>query len=159
MQLKNAIEAMDDSTVIFVGSKTGFVFIGTKAEWNRDKDEINSWCEEFTRNEVEMATDSWEKAICSGLPMKDKYVNHDKWASDAFAAITKLGNAQRRLIDARKANKKFKPIEKRLVVEEYDRTVPGEVGRVLIVGGTEVGKYWLKDEYDTKSIVQSKEGW
>lgn len=152
MQLKNAIEAMDDDTVIFVGSKTGFVFIGTKEEWKRDKDKINAWCETFTRNEVEMATESWEKTIFCGLPKRDEYTNYDRWAKDSFEAIVKLGNAQKRLIEARRALKKYKELENRLVAEEYDRTVPDDYGHVFIVKGTEIGKYWLRKEYITKVI-------
>lgn len=155
MQLKNAIEKMDDNTVMYIGSKVGYVFIGTKEEWYRDKDAIEKWCKQATLNEVAMAREAWERNIYTGLPKREDYGDPDRWAGDAFAAVTKLSISQKRLIEAKRANKNYKELERRLVVDEYEKQDPDEPGHVFIVGGTEAGKYWIRSEYISKRMGEA----
>lgn len=156
MQLKRAIERMDDKTIIFIGSKTNFFFIGTKSEWYRDQEAIENWCSRFTKNEAVLARESWEKTIYSGLPVRSNFANYDSWAKAAFDAVTNLGNTQRRLINSKRALKDYRPVQDRQIVEEYDRIVPDEdPGRIFIINGSEVGLYWTREEYKTKKIEES----
>ena len=151
--LKNAIKELGENDIFYLGSKTNFFFIGTKAEWERDQEEVEQWCHEFTDNEVINARENWERTIFAGLPDRSKYATYEKWAEDCEATISKLGRAQKRMIMARRAAKAYRPVINRAVVEGYDRTVPGEPGKIFIVSGTEVGRYWSRDEYINKTGV------
>lgn len=156
MQLKKAIERMDDKTIIFIGSKTNFFFIGTKSEWYRDQEAIENWCSRFTKNEAVLARESWEKTIYTGLPARSNFATYDSWADAAFVAITTLGNAQKRLINSERSLKEYRPVQERQIVTEYDRTVPDEdPGRIFIINGSEVGLYWTRREYQSKKIEES----
>lgn len=152
--LKNAIEKLKNDDIFCVGSRTGYFFIGNKAEWERDKDEIESWCNAFTKNAEVAAKEVWKKRVYEGLPdIREKYSNYTKWYNETRQAIQHLAMAQKRLDESRKTVKKYKPVLNRTVIQEYARDIPGEgIATVFLIGGVEVGKYWSREEYVTKKV-------
>lgn len=152
--LKNAIAKLGDDDIFCVGSRSSYFFIGNKAEWERDKDEIESWCNASTKNAEVAAKETWEKRVYDGLPdIRDKYSDYAKWYNETRQAILQLGMAQKKLDESKKAVKNYRPVLNRAVIHEYVRDIPGEgISTVFLVGGVEVGEYWLREEYATKKV-------
>ena len=154
-KLKYFIDSsIDDNEVIYLGAKTNFFFIGTKAELMRDLDDIETWCHDYTLNEAVNAERSWEKSIMSGLPQKDRYGDNKKaWHEAAFTAINSLGIAQKRLIDSKRAVKEYTPFVRRTIISTYKKDpASGEEGTAIIIFGSEVGDYWTYKEYKNKKV-------
>ena len=152
---KSALKDLKDDDIFCLGSKTNFFFIGTKSDWERDKPEIEQWCSEFTRADLDNAIEAWERRIFCGLPKLENFSTREKWAKEAFDCVQTLNNLQKRLINCRRAVNGYKPVERRMVVEEYDRELDG--AHVILLSGTEVGKYWTREEYISKNVEPSEE--
>ena len=148
--LKNAIKDLKDDDIFCIGSKTNFFFIGTKADWEKDKDAVEQWCREHTESEMTNSHEAWERTIYAGLPVRGKYGNYTQWVKDCEDAISKLTRAQKRRIDARRALKAYKNVEQRAIMEEYERE--SDHAHVFLVSGTEVGRYWFQHEYISKTV-------
>lgn len=119
--------------MVFVGALSGYIFIGNLTAYKRDIAKLDAQAKaalERKTNQVRLMVDDVNKLIDEenehgdgvNLPRIDR----------AFSEI-KTGISQRRII------------------ETYEKVLDGaESGVAVIIAGAEVGKYWLKSEYDAE---------
>lgn len=153
--LTKAIDAMKEDTVIFVGSKTNYFFIGTKEEFYRDLDKIEAFCKEFVERSYYQSAETWEQNVLAGLPSRADFDSDHDWKEAAKRTVTALNNAQQLMQHYEKEYGKYKPVIDRGTVEEYERT-QGD-GHVIIVSGIEIGKYWFRSEYQKANAIKEVE--
>lgn len=91
MKLKDRLEIAPDDEVFFIGAVTAFFFIGTKAEFERDKDKIRNNYLKRSRNAI--AKNKAKPTITSA----ERIQAHEEYIAS------------------------FAPFEEREVIEEYGR--------------------------------------
>lgn len=146
MKLKEAIEKCEDEW-IYVGSKTGFVWIGRKEEFEKQIGRVS--IEWYTRITVD---------YISSVKYRIGYANNDlkkykklsesglAYASDCRREEKKLMGLKKRLEKLIKYSNEFVEFGNRDVIDTYKRDVFGPFGTVFIVPGIEAG-LWGLDEF------------
>ena len=139
--LADVIDNLPDDQVIHIGSDTGFFFIGSKAEYYRDIDQIS-------QDYLQTAHKKLKEHL-----KRIKKLNEDlrKPVVD-FAQTKTIQGKIRTAVEKAQYNEKyiseFEPIPDRKVIEIYNR-LQGD-GICVIVTGAENGKYWFQKEYENK---------
>lgn len=140
--LDEAVKEMNDDVIIHIGSKSGFVFIGTKQEYGQMIDRIS---------------DQYHKSFTEA---KNRYTRKIKKYSDKLRCLEKSEYYEKELRMITESLRKykmylkqicnvlnrFKPMRERMVKEIYKRI--SKDGIVITIQGDEAGKYWDKDEWD-----------
>ena len=141
MALADVIDKLPDDEVIHIGSDTGFFFVGCKAEYYRDIDQIS-------QDYLQTAHKKLKEHL-----KRIKNLNEDlrKPVVD-FAQIKTIQGKIRTAVEKAQYNESyissFEPIPDRKVIEIYKR-LQGD-GICVIVTGVENGKYWSAEEYRDK---------
>lgn len=136
MTLREYLEKADADTILHIGSRNSFFFVGPKEEFDPEnidaffKGEAKRLCEDY----VKRISRSLERVFSDGLEEKTKQSSHRRikeHLQPILSNITYLHD--------------FTPVIDREVKEAYKR-IQGD-GIVVIVDGTEFGLYWDRKEY------------
>lgn len=141
MTLADVIDKLPDDEVIHIGSNTGFFFVGSKAEYCRDIDQI-------PQDYLQTAHKKLKEHL-----KRIKNLNEDLRKPVVDFAQTKTVQGKiRTAVEKAQYNESyissFEPIPDRKVIEIYKR-LQGD-GISVIVTGAENGKYWSAEEYRDK---------
>lgn len=141
MTLADVIDNLPDDQVIHIGSDTGFFFVGSKAEYYRDIDQIS-------KDYLQTAHKKLKEHL-----KRIKKLNEDlKKPVVDFAQTKTIQGKIRTAVEKAQYNENyistFEPITDRKVVEIYNRLQGG--GICVVVTGAENGKYWSVEEYRDK---------
>lgn len=138
-ELDKLVDSMSEDTRIYLGSKSSFFFIGTKAEYERDIDVIsakllNGYIR-TARNAAKEArkrfTKLHEAAKGGELPEPEEY---DVIAEKVKSYLKNTAYAAR-----------FVSVRQREICMHYGGIEAGSMK--IIVQGDEEGAYWLPEEY------------
>lgn len=170
MTLRELFNKVDDSTVLYIGSNSGFFFIGTKEEYYNDIPKIEKYYYDLFLTRFNNARNRFvdtmkgfksfmivcppipdEKMIASLSLNFDEYlkrVNHE-----VKIQTNKVKNANETMLQAKHIFGSFHaPFLDREVVSVYKKKSAGEDGYAVVIKGDEAGRYWLRKEYKTKTV-------
>ena len=159
------VNQQSDDEVIFVGVKTNFVFIGTKEIFNKDIQAIDKKCLETHKRQLETTAISLEFERAKDEPIgaviseyydsfgnkRIRRLSYEKAVESYWKNIRRMETT---IAELDKYIKEYTPIWEREVVVSYKRNELRD-GFVVLVDGLEIGKYWLKEEYDTGYVEES----
>lgn len=141
MTLADVIDNLPDDQVIYIGSDTGFFFIGSKAEYYRDIERIS---QDYLQTAHKKLKEHLKRIKKLNEDLKKPVVD--------FAQTKTIQGKIRTAVEKAQYNESyissFEPITDRKVVEIYNR-LQGD-GICVIVTGAENGKYWSVEEYRDK---------
>lgn len=155
MVLKEFLADLPDETNIAVGAASGYFFLGTKAEFEQVEGRIST---ELLHGLVQSKAHAIElvRAMCeNGIPPRRP---SDVKEGQHVPGETMEEFVQRVGYDAREFTAAYKRISKNtqaienfqpLISRQIKRTTKTALtGRVIILEGIEVGRFWNKEEYD-----------
>lgn len=128
-------EIENDNEILHIGSGTGFIFIGTKKEYDQQIDGISKHYFDFYRS----IPTAREKSILNMAIEIAKLKRDHKYKSELVKIAEKITKLYNSKIAAEDYIKIFKPLRKRKVLEVYPRI--HKDGICIIVEGMEQGKY------------------
>ena len=137
-RLDDTIKYMPDDTILHIGSRSGFLFVGDKIRYHHDVKKVNSDMIETQKAIAETAKRKMyceiRKLIVPGIKNIDvkKCIGKMRVYYDTETAL-------------RKYISDFIPLGQRKIIEIYPRLQRD--GIVIIVEGAESGKYWDLKEY------------
>lgn len=143
---KKLMKSLSDNEVIFLGSRKGFFFIGTKKDWEEKKDKIEEWCKAATQSEYRAAVNLLYERIANGIRKRQPDEEEDTYLKQAIYEVNILNQVASRVLQDGKAVDKYRCVEDRMVTETYLRE-SGD-GRIVLVTGIEPGRFWFKEEFD-----------
>jgi len=162
MQLKTKLTELvkaGNNKIVSIGSQSGFFFIGYPQEFLEQEEEYNKRWELAFKQSVAAATTAYNNCVKSP-PDPDREIKRKERdpktnrMTDMVVPIEILEKEWKQKCDnleiaMQRANmkvNKFKPFGKREVKECY----PGlnDDKEVIIIKGYEVGRYWMKSEFD-----------
>jgi len=142
LKIEEVLKSIEDNEIIFVGSKTSWFFIGTKADYEDYKQGIDGYLRNSfivqknkLRSHIENRLGAIQACVDAG---KYTFGKNDTWCED-------LKNDLLMFLDCEKNLKEYVPISEREVLETYDGL---EEGTMIKITGEEGGRYWLKKEFD-----------
>lgn len=136
MTLADALREIQDDEIVHIGSGTGFLFVGDKDTFEEDEEKISKECRERAIKMMALYMDNIRKATCD-IGQKRIKLEELKNRADAIQKLCdKVGEMMGNLI----------PLPERTVREVYPR-IEGD-GVIVLISGTENGRYWEKKEYD-----------
>lgn len=155
-KMNRAISTLDDTVksygkddVLYIGSQSGFFFIGDKTEYEKRIDDISSKYETALASRLSAAQKDFEN-------MTDKLLYLKKAESETIIEyadrVQRTGKEYKRLhsllpkIKEEKEN--FTALRTREVKDSYSKEVEG--GFAIIIEGNEIGGYWMKSEWDAE---------
>lgn len=162
MQLKTKLTELsktDNSKIVSIGSQSGFFFIGHPKDFLEQEEEYNQRWKLAFEQSVAAATTAYNNCVKSP-PDPDREVKrkerdpHTNRMTDMVIPIEILEKEWKQKCESleiamKRADmkvKRFKPFGKREIKECY----PGlnNDKEVIIIQGHEVGRYWMKSEFD-----------
>lgn len=142
-KLREAVEEMGEDTILHIGSSSSYVFVGNKALCNALMDGISEDYHKFFERSKRSSLrkikryadiiESLDAGVWDYLRRVEQIVSEIHTISDYVSKTCKI------LRD-------FKPMMERTVIDAYER-VQGD-GIAIIIKGSELGKYWDKEEWD-----------
>lgn len=167
MILKTYMSRQGDDDTIFVGSKSGYFFIGNKNKFKEDIQGINEKYINTCTGTLESSKHRLEWLTQTGEPKEVKIVEYmdenchivretipveilvERYWKQMEKTKTTIAECERYLNN-------FTPLETRKVIEINDNKILCD-GKICLVVGEEIGKYWLKEEYETSVVEESSE--
>lgn len=154
IKLSDMISTMEKDQILYIGSKTGYFFIGTAEEYEKGITELSRKYHEAA--EVGEANAIYDfKKIFANMLKESETANPDGTNMDGMLDAAKaLGNASERIRHYRDALSGWVDFQNRPVMDHYRKcwsdTGSGETvpGYSIIVSGTESGPYWMKSEWE-----------
>lgn len=165
-----------DTDILYIGSMSGYFFIGTKEQFYKDNKELSEhWIANFTKcvrdNEFKLKTAQETKFDLKSYEIKVRKQEHSLYIKKPLTdaeikanfkkEVEKRNNAIANLKRTVKRNKHkldtFKPFDKREVQRCYVKDV--EKGYAIIVSGYECASFWFKKEYDKTKGREIEEEW
>lgn len=141
--LDEAVKEMNDDVIIHIGSASGFVYIGTKQQYDKMIDSISERYHKFFLNAKKRYTRKI-KIYYGKLKALDE---QSETYENCYRMITEcIHRYKRYLKQVCGVIDRFKPMRERMVKEIYKRI--SKDGIVITIQGDEAGKYWDKDEWD-----------
>ena len=141
--LDEAVKKMDDDEIIHIGSASGFVYIGTKQQYEQMIDSISDRCHKFFKDAKKRYTRKI-KNYSEKLKSIDK--ESETYEKESRMITECIQRYKRYLKQVCGVLERFKPMRERSVKEIYKRI--SKDGIVITMEGDETGKYWSKDEWD-----------
>lgn len=132
----------NDDMILSIGSRSGYMFIGTRQDYDREIDAISTEVKtalEDKLGEVETTIQSLQAALVAGHTRKGS-ISPDS----VRKKLAEFEEKQRVLAETLAI---FKPLREREVIDLYSRINPND-GTCVIVEGGETGEAWFKEEYD-----------
>lgn len=129
MTLDDFIHSFPHDLVFYIGSHSGYFFCGTIEEYERDIDDISRLAR---RAIVDLKRRMSRYEQYKDVVDMSRYEHY----KDVFERATQM-------------LAEFKPLRSRTVLDCYKKDMPFVDNEIaIIVNGYEVGKFWLKPEYD-----------
>ena len=129
MKLSEKIQEIKGNPLLFVGSKSSFIFIGLKSEIREGTDEADHHYFGMIEESVRRAYDRYEKNTQLGRKREARTdLEEYQKAYDKMQAYT--------------------PLMDRDVKDTYKRIT--DAGQVIIIEGEECGYYWTREEAEAK---------
>ena len=140
MTLADALMEIPDNEVIHIGSGTGFLFVGDKDTFEEDEEKINKECRERAIKMMTLYLDNIQKATHNIGEKRIKLEELKNRVDIIQNLCDKVSEMKDNLI----------PLPERTVREVYPR-IQGD-GVIILIQGTENGRYWYKSEYDKERV-------
>jgi len=167
MKLMDAVKQLNNDELIYIGSKSAFVFIGTPEEFINTHEELSmKWYERLLRYQknAENAIANHEKSkpkdgesVTKKIQnirtrkIEDVVISYDtlikQWDKKRLSLIKTYSTSSKMV-------EKFVPFDKRTVKEKYPR-ISNPLSTVFIVTGNEAGNCWTKQEYDKRKLTDN----
>lgn len=171
--LQQKMDTLPDDTVVHIGAHASFFFIGNKAEYEADIDDVSD--ELLANMERELATlrtreenapayfkKNYKNLLkkLAGIDPSDEDLTEKLEQAASLArglqnATTRLIQTHRRIPVLEQNIEAFKPVRERSIMDFYPCLNP-EDGVNIIVGGPEVGRYWTLDEYRSGVVIKAE---
>ncbi len=135
MTLEEYMETAPEGLIVSVGMKSGYVFIGNKAEY---EDYIDLLSREALDNLEELRS-RYKRKVANVKAALEK----DK----SGLLNSKLRETKAKYDFFNKRVKDYKPFRDREIKETYKRLNPND-GVCVIVEGLDEGRYWVRCEYE-----------
>lgn len=132
----------NDDTILSVGSRSGYMFVGTRQDYDREIDAISAEVKTVLEDKlggVEATIQSLQAALAAEHTRKGS-ISPDS----VRKRLAEFEEKQRALAETLAI---FKPLRERKVIDLYPRINPDD-GLCVIIEGGEIGEAWFKDEYD-----------
>jgi hypothetical protein len=145
--LDDYVKTLKDDDVFFIGSASGWFFIGNKSSYEEMIDQISENYDKLFIRSDEYHTKKRAELLKDAENFKRKDEESDSEFADRMASLGKALateiNAQK---TARMKRREFKPIRGREIKETYCKDV--EAGIAIAIDGHESGGYWTTDEWN-----------
>lgn len=146
MTLDEFMKTADKDTDYFVGSTSNFFFIGNPEEYQKVIDQMSIDFVEAVKKQKKASESRLNRLIKHGEPRC--LADLEKYIERYYKEKSRL----EKLVDIKKEYlKTFVPLRYREIKEVYEREIHND-GTVVIIEGSEWGKYWDKQEYVTGII-------
>lgn len=146
MTLIEYMSRADNESLYYIGAKSSFLFIGKRARFMQDIEELEDHNVKRWNRIYKAAQDNLR--ICN-----DKGVPSDPKEQEEYCK--KMDELGARVLALARYLKNYKPLIEREVIELYEKEVGA--GQVIIIDGLETGHYWFEKEYDTKKVEKDTE--
>ncbi len=155
-RILEVVESWDGDDMFYVGSKSGFLFIGTKGELIDGLHKVSDQFKNLYRDEYEKSKAFLTKEIYK--PIKPKEGETLKMYSKRLGGIAnRIAHEEDVIQTLYKRVSTFKDMENRKIKDIYEKILPEEPGIAIIIEGFDVGKYWSLAEYKDKNFVEPKD--
>lgn len=149
MKLKEQLELFGNNELLHIGSQSGFFFIGTKSEFEKDCAGIEEYYKDLFKRSQASAQSKLVDAQALAIKTSKQGTDWRGYAHKLEAYGARLREALDVYEDASRKVNEFTPFLDREVYDVYvNISIDG--GKDIILYGDEVGKYWLKNEYNNK---------
>lgn len=140
--LDEAVQEMGDDVILHIGSESGFVFVGTKKQYEQMIDRISDHYHKFFMEAKNRYTRKIKK-----YSDKLRELEKSEYYEKELRMITEsLRTYKRYLKQICNVLNRFKPMRERAAKEVYKRI--SKDGIVILIEGDETGKYWNKQEWE-----------
>lgn len=136
LTLTEALREIPDDEIVHIGSGTGFLFVGNKDTFEHDEDTIYADCIKAAKKNTQLCMKQIQEQTERIGKKRTKLEDLRKIAGEISECCKKLGEY----------TENFIPLSHRNVLDAYPRQLND--GIILLIGGTESGRYWDKTEYD-----------
>lgn len=137
-KLKDVIDFLPDNTLLHIGSKNGFLFVG-------DKTELTERIEGISNDLVDTANTYYQKNKSMMESKIEKLINSKGMIPEFKEQIYKLAKYYKQYKNYESYINNFVPIADRKILDIYPRIQKD--GICIIISGSELGKYWDREEY------------
>lgn len=165
MKLIDKVKELNQDELVYIGSKSAFIFIGTPTEFLEQHEELSlrifKRFKVFKKN-TENAIKYHEKSkpnpnTVVKQKIQDIKTRRIKEVDVPYDSLLKKWEERRdNLIKTYNATEnnigRFVPLERRIVKEQYPR-IDNPNSTVLIITGNEVGISWTKKDYDERGLM------
>lgn len=142
MRLEQFIDTQSSDQLLFIGSSSGFFFIGTPKEFKERHETVQEKIKRRYRYSAMDRKRDLEKLMTT-VDVKDDPIEYAKAlearARDIREVQEKLERMNERLFN-------FQPLKDRIVRDYYHKELGGIA---VIVDGQEEGRFWTKEEWDS----------
>ena len=151
MTLEKYLEGLKKDTIVSIGAKEGssFMYIGPAG----DKEMISKCldaCIKQNKNRSKIEIERLEKDLLAFMIMDKSYLK-DMDPKDVSKEILEYSNDilyVRRMLNKHKKSLKLCPYGLNRKVKDYYGKILDSDELVILIEGIEIGKYWLKSEFD-----------
>ncbi len=149
--LQKFISEQDNDVRFYIGTSagTGFIFIGTKEDFEKEIDALSETRLTEMKKSLKDSIPELKMMVKKGAPGQDDDSPLSKDYCEKIASYGRtLANLAKRVVDLPKEIKEFVPYRDRKVRKTYQKdSIPEEIGTAIIIEGNDPGKYWLYSEY------------
>lgn len=138
-ELDKLIASQADDTLISIGSASGFVFVGTKAEWEQDADKLSDSLLQGMIRTARRAQRDYKRLFVAAAKAAAEGV------SPSRELLSPIANKLKTYLEYSARAARFVPLRSRSIKERYGGIEAGTLK--VIVPGDEYGACWLRDEY------------
>lgn len=128
--LDQYMKGIKPDEVVYIGSGSGYLFIGTLKQYKVDFEQISDDCTKQLNKTV---------ARLNGLV---EHINEEIDKANQDLDGHELPKIKERLTKTKKT------LYERIVLDSYKKVMEDEPGTAIIIRGSENGRFWLRSEYD-----------
>lgn len=166
MILDDYVKGLDADTIMHIGAKSGFFFIGDKVEYEDIIDQIDFEMKAGVRHTMIKNRSVLKKMIEQGEPNKPIEISYIKDGQPLTRGLSleetkkryynRINSIKVLINDAKEYLNNYTKLRERNIIEFYGRVLNDD-GIVLVVEGKEEGKYWYKSEYDSDACLDMED--
>lgn len=143
MKLMEKLETLPNDTIVHIGARSSYFFIGTVDEFKEDADLLNKVLIERHKNAMKSMYYQMV-AIIKDCEERHKLETKKAYCRRVTARMKMIQTICKRINTKADAITNHIDVRQREVIDEYPRI--SDEGICLIVSGVDMGSFWFKEE-------------
>lgn len=141
MRLEQFIDTQSDDQLLFIGSASGYFFVGTPREFKESREEV----EEKIKKRFRLSYMDKARDVRKLLTVIKVSEDPEEYATVLEIRARQIRDELEKLNRMNERLTEFQPLNERIVKDYYHKALGG---LAIIVDGQEDGRYWTKEEWD-----------